>query len=178
MDITAVRIRPITEADAEGFRQAVGSVGRERIYIRLPDTPSADGALAFVRGNIANGNPQFVAEHEGDIVGWCDIVRPSFEAERHCGTLGMGIIPGWREHGIGRRLIHATLEAAEAAGFSRVELTVNADNGRAIRLYRSVGFVEEGRKQKARFLEGEFRDVLVMGLLLAPRSSSGELEGS
>lgn len=89
----------------------------------------------------------------------------------------MGIIPGWPEHGIGR-LIHATLEAAEAAGFSKVELTVNTDNGRAIRLYRSVGFVEEGRKQKARFLEGEFQDVLVMGRLVAPRSSSGELEGS
>lgn len=170
MDTTEVRIRPITEADAEGFRQAVGAVGRERIYIRLTEAPSAEGALAFVRSNIENGNPQFVAEHQGDIVGWCDIVRPSFEAERHCGTLGMGIIPGWREHGIGRRLILATLEAADAAEFSRVELTVNAHNERAIRLYRRAGFVEEGRKQKARFLEGEFRDVLMMGRLLAPCS--------
>lgn len=178
MDITKVRIRPITEADAEGFRQAVGTVARERIYIRLTDAPSAEGTLAFVRSNIQHGNPQFVAEHDGGIVGWCDIVRPSFEAERHCGSLGMGIIPGWREHGIGRRLIHATLEAADAAEFSRVELTVNANNERAIRLYRRVGFVEEGRKQKARFLEGEFRDVLVMGRLLAPRSSSGRLDGS
>lgn len=68
----------------------------------------------------------------------------------------MGIIPGWRERGIGRRLIHATLEAADIAEFSRVELTVNAHNERTIRLYRSVGFVKEARKQKARFLDGEF----------------------
>ena len=69
------------------------------------------------------------------------------------------------ERGVGRRLIEATLQAADAAGFSRVELTVNADNERAIRLYLSQGFVEEGRKRRARFLEGQFHDVLVMGRL-------------
>lgn len=161
-----IRIRPIAEADAEGFRQAVGMVGRERIYIRLTDAPESEAALAFVRSNIDSGNPQFVAEHDGEIIGWCDIVRATYEAEKHCGSLGMGIIPGWRERGIGRQLIMAALEAASAAEISRVELTVNADNERAVRLYKSVGFVEEGRKRSARLLEGQFRDVLVMARLL------------
>lgn len=31
-----VRIRPIAEVDAEGFRQAVGNVGRERVYMNSP----------------------------------------------------------------------------------------------------------------------------------------------
>lgn len=161
-----ILIRPIAEADAEGFRQAVGMVGHERIYIRLTDAPESEGALAFVRSNIDSGNPQFVAEHNGQIIGWCDIVREDYEAEKHSGSLGMGIIPGWRERGIGRRLIEAALEAADAAEISRVELTVNADNERAIRLYENVGFVEEGRKRSARLLEGQFRDVLVMARLL------------
>jgi len=163
----SITIRPIEEADTEGFRQAVGIVARETIYIRLTDAPGAEGALAFVRSNIERGNPQFVAEHDGQIVGWCDIVREDYEAERHSGSLGMGIIPEWRERGFGRRLIAATLDAADAARFSRIELTVNADNARAIRLYESVGFAEEGRKRSARFLEGEFRDVLVMARLSA-----------
>lgn len=161
-----VHIRPIAETDTEGFRQAVGLVGRERIYIRLTDTPEYEGALGFVRSNIASGNPQFVAEHEGQIIGWCDIVREQYEAEKHSGSLGMGIVPGWRERGIGRRLIEAALNAADAVAISRVELTVNADNERAVRLYQSVGFVEEGRKRSARRLEGQFRDVLVMARLV------------
>ena len=161
----AVKIRPIVEGDTEGFRQAVGVVGRERIYIRLTDAPEAEDALKFVRNNIETGNPQYVAEHDGEIVGWCDILRESYEAEQHSGSLGMGVVPGWRERGIGRQLIEATLRAADAAKFSRVELTVNADNERAIRLYMSQGFIEEGRKRSARFLEGRFRDVLVMGRL-------------
>ena len=165
-----IRIRPIAEADVEGFRQAVGIVGRERVYIRMTDAPDAEGALDFVRSNIRGGNPQIVAVHNGEIIGWCDIVREDYEAERHSGSLGIGIIPGWRERGIGRRLIEAALEAASAAEFSRVELTVNADNERAIRLYESVGFVEEGRKRSARLLDGQFRDVLVMGRLLVSLS--------
>ncbi|MBW4653453.1 MAG: GNAT family N-acetyltransferase [Kaiparowitsia implicata GSE-PSE-MK54-09C] len=79
-------------------------------------------------------------------------------------------MPGWRDAGIGHRLIEATLIAADATGFSRVELTVNANNDRAIRLYESVGCVEEGRMRSARLLEGEFRDVLVMARLLVPLS--------
>ena len=39
MGITEVRIRPITEADAEGFRQVVGMVRRERIYNPLDRRP-------------------------------------------------------------------------------------------------------------------------------------------
>ena len=170
---TKVKIRPIAEADSEGFRQAVGIVARERIYLRLTDAPAAEDAAAFVRSNIATGNPQFVAEHDGEIIGWCDILRSSYEAEQHCGSLGMGIIPGWREYGVGRLLIETTLSTADRAGFLRVELTVNADNERAIRLYRKHGFVEEGRKQSARLLEGRYCDVLLMGRLreLSPDSS-------
>lgn len=170
--VPGIKIRAIAEADAEGFRQAVGIVASERIYIRLTEAPAAEAAAAFVRSNIANGNPQFVAEHDGEIIGWCDVLRSSYEAERHCGSLGMGIIPGWRGHGVGHQLIAASLSAADAAGISRVELTVNADNERAIRLYRKHDFVEEGRMRNARFLEGRYCDVLVMGRLRGTSRSS------
>lgn len=158
-----VGIRPITERDVEGFRQAVGGVARERHYLRLTNTPAFEGALAFVRTNIASGNPQFVAEHDGIIVGWCDILRETFEAERHSGVLGIGLLPAWRGVGIGTRLMATTLAAADAAGFLRVELTVNAENERAIRLYQHHGFAEEGRKRGARLIGGRLSDVLVMG---------------
>lgn len=42
--------------------------------------------------------------------------------------------------GTGRRLLRAALDAARAAGARGVRLEVRADNTRAIRLYRDVGF--------------------------------------
>jgi RimJ/RimL family protein N-acetyltransferase len=50
-------------------------------------------------------------------------------------------------------------------GLHRIYLDVLATNERAIRLYRSLGFVEEGRLREAQIREGNYVDVLVMGLL-------------
>jgi RimJ/RimL family protein N-acetyltransferase len=46
----------------------------------------------------------------------------------------------------------------------RVFLHVFADNERAIRVYRNAGFAEEGRLVEAAFIDGTWRDVLVMAV--------------
>ena len=80
-------------------------------------------------------------------------------------TLGMGLLPPWRGQGIGRRLIETAIAAAWRQGFQRIELTVNEGNERALRLYRSVGFVVEGRfRQAVRFGEA-YLDLIWMALL-------------
>jgi len=35
----------------------------------------------------------------------------------------------------------------------------------AIKLYKKVGFIEEGRKRKAHFVNGEYHDLIIMGIL-------------
>lgn len=47
----------------------------------------------------------------------------------------------------------------------RVELDTWDGNERALRSYRKLGFVEEGRMREARFVHGEYRDKVIMGLL-------------
>jgi RimJ/RimL family protein N-acetyltransferase len=47
----------------------------------------------------------------------------------------------------------------------RVALSVLADNERAIRLYRKIGFVEEGRSREAVFKHGKYMDLIDMALL-------------
>jgi RimJ/RimL family protein N-acetyltransferase len=55
-----------------------------------------------------------------------------------------------------------TLEACAARGLSRIELEVYAHNTRAIALYASLGFVEEGRRIGARILDGVHQDMILM----------------
>jgi RimJ/RimL family protein N-acetyltransferase len=50
-------------------------------------------------------------------------------------------------------------------GYHRIELTLDATNARALSCYRTVGFVEEGRRRKKFWREGEWRDVLEMAML-------------
>ena len=50
-------------------------------------------------------------------------------------------------------------------GYHRIELSMDATNAQALSCYKKVGFVEEGRRRKRFWREGEWRDVLEMGML-------------
>jgi RimJ/RimL family protein N-acetyltransferase len=71
-----------------------------------------------------------------------------------------------RGRGFGRQALYQALRHGFSdLGLERVYLEVLADNARAVRLYELVGFRTEGRLRSHVFKNGEFRDVLVMGIL-------------
>lgn len=158
-----VGIATIREEDLASFRAAVGEVAAERRWLMTLEAFPEDATRAFVLGNLAKGFPSLVARHGDRVVGWCDIVPLSpFEGFRHNGRLGMGVVSGWRGKGIGGALLDAALAAAPAAGFTRVELEAYASNPAALALYRSRGFVTEGRKVGVRILDGHVDDLVCM----------------
>jgi RimJ/RimL family protein N-acetyltransferase len=106
-----------------------------------------------------------LALDEAVVVGWCDVTPLPFEGLRHVGRLGMGLLPAYRGQGWGRRLLREILNCVFTNGLLRVELEVFASNIAAIRLYGQEHFVIEGRKRRARILDGVEDDVIVMGLL-------------
>jgi len=48
-------------------------------------------------------------------------------------------------------------------GFTYIELEVHPNNTAAIALKYCLGLVEEGLKRRARFLDGYYQDLLIMG---------------
>ena len=161
----AIDIVPIREDLIDSFHAALDVVCRERVYLAFLEAPPIEATREFVRGNISRGHPQLVTLEGERVVGWCDVTPMQRPTMRHCGVLGMGLVPAWRGRGLGDRLIRQTLDAARAFGFSRVELTVRDDNARAQALYRNVGFEAEGRKRRAVLVDGVFYDLIVMALL-------------
>ena len=161
-----VVIRPIELRDIEGFNRCTDVVMRERRYMAFLEGFPIDEAAAFVARNLRLGNPQYVAEDAGEIVGWCDIRRETIPVYAHCGHLGMGLLPDYRGRGIGERLIRASIDAARAAGFERIELSLYGRNTPAMALYRKVGFVHEGTRRRGKKVDGEYDDVHIMGLQL------------
>src|SRR5687768_9385915 len=147
-----VVVRPIDYRDIPGSQAAVSAVAAERMFLARTSAFSIEQTAVFVAGNIAHGHPQFVAEHTGRIVGWCDIFPSAREVSQHVGVLGMGVLEAWRGKGLGRRLIETALDAATSR-FEQVDLDVYGTNAPALALYRSVGFVEQGRKRGGRKLD-------------------------
>lgn len=160
-----IAIEPIALRHVAGFRSCLDTVARERRYLAQTEAPPPERVEAFVRENIASDAVQFVALDGATVVGWADILSHWASAFAHRGTLGIGVLPAYRGRGIARQLLLACLAKARATGLTRIELEVRADNTRAIRLYRAVGFVEECRKRKAMRFDGVYFDALLMSLV-------------
>ncbi|MEP6941379.1 MAG: GNAT family N-acetyltransferase [Betaproteobacteria bacterium] len=159
-------VRPISIADTESFRDCIAEVMRERRWLAFVEPFPLPESAAFVARNIASGNPHFVADDGGAIVGWCDIRREEIPSYAHDSVMGMGLRSAYRGRGLGERLLRAALAVAKASGFERVSLHVYAKNTHAFALYRKVGFVLEGTKVRGRKLDGVYDDVHLMAIQL------------
>ncbi|WP_245895260.1 GNAT family N-acetyltransferase [Devosia submarina] len=160
----AVEIKPIAMQYFDGFYRALDIVARERRFLSSDQAPPYESAANFVAGNIKTGNLQFVALDGSSVVGWCDICRQGNTFFRHCGTLGMGILPEYRGQGIGGRLLATTLQAARTSRFHRVQLEVFATNREAMALYRKHGFILEGTRKMAALIDGQGIDIHLMAI--------------
>lgn len=161
-----MEIRAATAADDEPFWRCLDAVARERKYLAMLEAPPLEEARAYLEQARAQGMIQLVAVDDGQVIGWCDISPVRWEGMRHCGRLGMGVLAAWRGRGIGTRLLVDTIDAAQRAGLTRIELDVFRTNQGAVRLYERHGFAHEGVKRQARVVDGMADDLLCMARLL------------
>jgi RimJ/RimL family protein N-acetyltransferase len=76
--------------------------------------------------------------------------------------------------GLGRACTQFALDYGfTQLNLNRIQLSVLASNQRAIRLYRNLGFSDEGRLRQAQFKNGEYIDVLLMAVLRGEYQSNG-----
>lgn len=93
-----------------------------------------------------------------------------FARTRHDGEFGLAVHADWRGRGVGRSLITALLDwGAAHPALEKVHLSVFAGNEDAQRLYRGLGFVEEGRsKRHFRLGPGQYEDDVTMSIWVKP----------
>jgi ribosomal protein S18 acetylase RimI-like enzyme len=159
-----IHIEPLTPARFRAQWEALDAVARERKYLIFLQAPPYDSSVEYFETMMGDNGIMLQALDGEKLVGWCDVRREAAEIAKHCGTLGMAVVDGYRGCGIGERLITQTLEAIRQSdlGIERVELTVWGSNTRAIGLYEKVGFAHEGRKVGARKIDGKTDDVILM----------------
>jgi L-phenylalanine/L-methionine N-acetyltransferase len=159
-------IRPATPDDAEGFAAVFATRSAANGTLQHPYT-SAEIWRARLSTNNGTRECMFVAVVNGKVVGNAGVHPVSdSQREKHVCGIGISIMDNYQGRGVGRALMNACLDYADRwANYSRVQLTVHADNTRAIRLYESLGFVLEGRHRDFSFREGGYVDALFMGRL-------------
>ena len=92
---------------------------------------------------------ELLALFNGNVVGTAgiDAVGAKYKV-KHRAEFGISVLKEYWGLGIGKALTEACIECARDAGYIQLELSVVADNTRAISMYKNVGFVEYGRNPK------------------------------
>jgi len=86
---------------------------------------------------------------------------------QHHGELAISVRQSHWGRRIGALLIDTLIDWARTTGSIRkISLRVRTDNARGIALYREKGFVVEGTLRREICVDGEYFDLLYMGLLL------------
>lgn len=150
----------------ESFREALDSVARERVYIEMTEAVELAKIIEFQNKLISNHLPSYFAVHADQVVGWADISRYQNARMAHRGSLGMGLISGYRGQGLGSRLLESALDHAKVSGLEKVELSVYSDNVAAIALYEKFGFTRVGLNRHFRKLDGRYFDCIQMETFL------------
>jgi ribosomal protein S18 acetylase RimI-like enzyme len=162
----SIQILPAKVEFAAQFRDCLDAVAKEGRFLMFTDAPPVSALEEDLRSFVENKAPHFFAFDGERLIGWCDLRLTKRASAKHRAELGMGLLKGYRRKGIGRALIQKVIEAATEYGLEKLELVVISDNEPAIRLYKSVGFNEEGRILKYRKLNGAYTDAINMGLFL------------
>jgi ribosomal-protein-alanine N-acetyltransferase len=89
-------------------------------------------------------------------------------AAGECEMLSLGVVPGARRQGLGRRLVEAFAGHARDLGAGELFLEVAEDNGAALALYAGAGFVQVGRREGYYQGAGALRAALVLRSNLRP----------
>jgi putative acetyltransferase len=161
-------IRRSTPDDAPAFARILGDPA---VYPGVLQLPYAD--VASWRARLADMNkPQstdisLVGTRDGEVVASAGLFTPStLLRRRHAVSLGITVDPAHQGRGVGSAMMAALTDFADRwAQVLRIELTVWADNERAIALYRRHGFEVEGRHRAYALRDGRYVDALSMARL-------------
>ncbi len=165
-----MNIRPIRESDAEKFLRLGKWLDEETQFMMLEPgerTLSVEEQGERIRSVLSHDNQMiFVAENEGQLVGFLGAYGGGFRRNRHSAYIVIGILQDYAGQGIGRQLFEALEQWAIRQQLHRLELTVMCHNERAIRLYRKMGFQTEGVKRDSLWINGNYVDEYYMAKIL------------
>jgi len=115
------------------------------------------------RWNAAHPSLRLVAEIDGDVVGWAAL---SPYSDRHCyrgvAEESVYVAESSRGKGVGRKLLSALIERAEADGYWTLLAGVFPENEASLALHTALGFRVVGRHEGLGERDGVWRDVVLL----------------
>lgn len=157
-------IRPATSADAAAMARIYNQGIAERVATFETREKTADELAALIE----SGALALVAERDGEVVAFVK-VGPYDDASHYYSGIGeatMYVDRDARRLGVGRSLMEAVADAAEARGYYKLIGKIFASNAASVALVAACGWRQVGVHRRHGRLDGQWKDVVVVERLL------------
>ncbi len=164
-------IRPATRTDAHAIARILKEGSDDGLVARSDEVdPAAVSRQIEATRAAANGLyivaavPNHVTPDDDEVIGLLTLEGAPLLRLYDVARLNLAVTPGHRGKGVGRALVQVATEVSDASGkIRKIELLTRANNDRAIRLFTSLGFIEEGRlRARLRREDGTYVDDVCM----------------
>jgi diamine N-acetyltransferase len=160
-----VRLRAVERADLPAFVQWFNDPVIQRRLARVEPLSLAEEERWFEALQRSKADVVYAVVVADGLVGTCGLHR--IDWRHRCAELGIVIgDDAYRGQGHGSDAVRTLVDHAFGnLGLHRIELEVLADNEPARRCYERLGFVDEGVRREARYIDGGFKDLVWMRIL-------------
>lgn len=162
-----VTIRYPDWSDIDALVEFTNSLSREDTFVQISgEVFTKSDEINYLSENmkrIALDNMvQLFVFVDGKLVGNASIIRERYRM-KHVGSLAIAIADGYREMGIGKRLLQDLIDQSEKQlKLKLLTLTCIETNERALHVYQSLGFTKVGCIPKAIFFKGNYVGHIIM----------------
>lgn len=166
-----VTIRQVKPTDAAALLTLLKQLNQETPFLLVESSSlqlSVTEEAQQLRLLLATDNNQlFVAEFDGQLVGFIRVTASQMPEIAHIGEVGVAVLRAFWGQGLGTVLLRNILTWAQQNSLiRRLELTVQERNQRAYHLYRSLGFKVEGKAELGYFdQKAGFQTVLHLAMV-------------
>lgn len=164
-------IRKALKSDANELVNYLDLISKESDYLTFGEGESditVEQEEEFIESANNKNNTLFiVAEMNEKIIGNLNFSAGQRKRIAHTGEFGVSVLKEYWGNGIGKELIKYLIQWSKNSGLIRkINLRVRIDNTKAIKLYKELGFFEEGIIKRDFLIDNKFYDSLSMGLLI------------
>lgn len=134
-------IRPVQQSDNAELASLIRAVfveyGAPKIGTVYSD-PTTDDLYGLFAG--VDGAQLWVAEEDGQLIGCCGLYPTQGLPDGHVELVKFYMSNKGRGRGIGKKLMHKSLNAARTLGYSHVYLESTPEYAQAVGMYERIGF--------------------------------------
>lgn len=126
---------------------------------------TADEKIDWFRAHDRANRPMLVKEYHGKVIAWLSL-QPFYPhlAYKHSARVNIYIDRNFRGKKLGQQFLKEVLDEADTYEIENFLALIFADNETSLKLFKKLGFKEWGKLPGVARIQGEERDLLVLGL--------------